>query len=105
MVVRKHASKPVATACDRTENFLGVKSSSEIGSPSDIAATIRKKKTLFKKIMDETGISGGPECCIAGAKEFRKRFRKDPNVSVQLAIPLSKDILSIDNIWLTREVT
>lgn len=39
------------------------------------------------------------------AREFHKRFHKDPKTSSRIAIPFSTDISEDDNLRLTREST
>lgn len=39
------------------------------------------------------------------SKEFTKRFRKDLNSIIHMAIPLSRDISNTENGWLTRDIT
>lgn len=37
--------------------------------------------------------------------EFCMRFKRDTNVNIHQAIPLSRDISTLDNEWLTREIS
>lgn len=56
---------------------------------------------------DEHGILSENQSVILQvfSNEFCRRSKKDPNVSVRQAIPLSRNIFALDSEWMTREVT
>lgn len=43
--------------------------------------------------------------CMSFLIEFNRRFKKDSTNLILNAVPLSRDITSLNNEWLNREVT
>lgn len=66
-----------------------------------------EKKNFIRKIIGENGMWLEDQNIILQAflKEFFKRYKNDPNVNIQVAIPLSRDMSSGDYKWLIRELT
>lgn len=98
----------------RNRGYAGTTVAKKIGFYSatkyqifQITATTRKKTKLYMKIMDKHRIwsEDQHDILLLFVNEFSRRFIKDLNALPQQAIPLSRDILTPDNEWLTKEAT
>lgn len=58
-------------------------------------ANIQMRHNYIHKILDNNGIWTDDQNCIVQVftREFQKRFCKDPNNKISVAVPLSRDII------------